>query len=111
MLSLLSLLTHLPRSGLIYGLAGWSFALLVVWQVWAVVRDAMNQARRMHQIPCANCQFFTNDPLLKCPVHPRLAMSEQAIGCPDYQATGYQIDQDKTASNVDRSSRQIPVFK
>jgi RNA polymerase subunit RPABC4/transcription elongation factor Spt4 len=38
----------------------------------------------MHQIPCADCQFFTHNMRLKCPVHPTEALSEQAIGCTDF---------------------------
>ncbi len=43
------------------------------------------QLRRLHQIPCSNCLFFTGEYNLKCPVHPCKALSEQAIDCVDYQ--------------------------
>jgi RNA polymerase subunit RPABC4/transcription elongation factor Spt4 len=39
----------------------------------------------MHQIPCHNCQFFTNNYRLKCTVHPSIANTEEAIDCSDYQ--------------------------
>jgi RNA polymerase subunit RPABC4/transcription elongation factor Spt4 len=39
----------------------------------------------MHQIPCTGCVFFTNDHRLKCPVRPKVAMTEEAIGCMDYR--------------------------
>jgi RNA polymerase subunit RPABC4/transcription elongation factor Spt4 len=38
----------------------------------------------MRQIPCSNCQFFVDSRYLKCPVHPKIALSEAAIGCDDY---------------------------
>jgi hypothetical protein len=38
----------------------------------------------MHQIPCAKCQFFTNDHRLKCTVNPIIANTERAICCSDY---------------------------
>jgi hypothetical protein len=41
----------------------------------------------MHQIPCAQCQYFSGNYLLKCPVHPQQALSEAAIGCPDFAST------------------------
>lgn len=66
--------------------AAWAFMFLVVWSAWAVIRDAAKQAVHLHQIPCANCQFFTGDYHLKCTVHPSTAMSEAAINCPDYRA-------------------------
>jgi RNA polymerase subunit RPABC4/transcription elongation factor Spt4 len=42
----------------------------------------------MHQIPCANCQFFTRDYHLKCTVHPAQALTEEAIGCGDFETYG-----------------------
>ncbi len=39
----------------------------------------------MHQIPCSNCKFFTNDHRLKCTVSPSIANTEQAINCGDYR--------------------------
>ena len=42
--------------------------------------------KRLHQIPCSNCAFFTGDYRLKCPVHPHEALSEEAIGCFDYES-------------------------
>jgi hypothetical protein len=46
----------------------------------------------MHQIPCANCQFFTGDYHLKCPIHPAIALSEAAIGCPDYRSQSDRLE-------------------
>ncbi|WP_322744170.1 MULTISPECIES: hypothetical protein [unclassified Coleofasciculus] len=45
----------------------------------------------MHQIPCAYCQFFTNDHRLKCTVNPSIASSENAINCRDYCPVNKQI--------------------
>jgi hypothetical protein len=43
------------------------------------------QLQRLNQIPCSNCLFFTGEYNLKCAVHPCKALSEEAIGCADYQ--------------------------
>lgn len=64
--------------------AAWSFVLLTVLQIYSATRDGVKRAQQMHQIPCANCQFFTGDYNLKCTVHPTSALSEDAIGCMDY---------------------------
>jgi hypothetical protein len=64
----------------------WSSVLMVVWRLFAMTRDTVNRAKQMHQIPCPDCQFFTGDYNLKCPVHPMSALSEDAIDCPDYFA-------------------------
>jgi hypothetical protein len=63
----------------------WSFVLLTAWSLWSAMRDGMSNAKRMHQIPCANCQFFTGDYHLKCTVRPTTALSESAIDCIDYE--------------------------
>lgn len=63
----------------------WSLVLLTLGQLLALTRDGLQRARIMHQIPCAQCRYFTHSPLLKCPVHPRTALSEAAIGCVDYE--------------------------
>ncbi len=64
--------------------AAWAIVGMGAWTVWTAVRDGVARGRRMHQIPCANCQYFSGDYHLKCPVHPTVALSEGAIGCPDF---------------------------
>jgi hypothetical protein len=70
----------------IYALCGLAFMLMLASSLGALIREAIKHTSRMHQIPCANCQFFTNDYSLKCTIHPSEALSEAAINCPDYQA-------------------------
>jgi hypothetical protein len=67
-----------------FGVA-WLFVGLIAWSVWSLIRDALTSAKKMHQIPCAHCQFFTNSHYLKCPIHPTSALSLDAINCPDYE--------------------------
>ncbi|MDJ0571308.1 MAG: hypothetical protein QNJ53_19965 [Pleurocapsa sp. MO_192.B19] len=47
--------------------------------------DTVARARKMHQIPCTKCRFFTGDYRLKCTVNPSIANTEEAINCPDCQ--------------------------
>ncbi|MEL6246866.1 MAG: hypothetical protein AAFN18_09065 [Cyanobacteria bacterium J06554_6] len=63
----------------------WSLVILGGWQLIAATRDSLSQAQTMHQIPCADCRFFTNSHHLKCPVHPSQAMTRAAIGCGDFE--------------------------
>lgn len=66
--------------------------ILVVWTI-AVYRLSnpkvrVNQeitSRSSGQVPCRTCRFFTNNPYLKCAVHPSIALTKQAIDCTDYQ--------------------------
>lgn len=64
----------------------WLLMALFVWNIWDGVRATWARAKQMHQVPCSNCVFFTNNHRLKCTVHPDIANSESAIDCRDYQA-------------------------
>lgn len=60
------------------GLCGWSLI--------SAVMDAVAKAKRMHQVPCYKCRFFTRDYRLKCTIKPHDANTELAIDCSDYQS-------------------------
>ncbi|NJK73498.1 MAG: hypothetical protein HC849_33245 [Oscillatoriales cyanobacterium RU_3_3] len=64
----------------------WGVMFLIFSSISGSVADSLRRARRMHKIPCANCVFFTGDYHLKCPVNPKIALSEEAIDCPDYRS-------------------------
>ncbi len=72
--------------------AAWGIIVLTVWNLVAATRDSVKRAKVMHQIPCADCRYFTNNHLLKCPLHPKTALSEEAINCGDYESSGVVID-------------------
>jgi hypothetical protein len=40
--------------------------------------------KTLEQIPCKNCNFYSNDPHLKCAVNPSAVMTEKAVDCTDY---------------------------
>ena len=42
--------------------------------------------RSLDKIPCKNCNFYSNDPHLKCAVNPSSVMTEKAVDCSDYCA-------------------------
>jgi hypothetical protein len=69
----------LCRIAIWIGLIGFILALGLA------VRDGFSRLRRLHQIPCSHCAFFTGDYRLKCTVHPCSALSEDAIDCLDYE--------------------------
>lgn len=66
----------------------WSFMFCLGLSLWAFLREAILVSQRLHQIPCSHCQFCTNNPVLKCTVHPQAALTEQAIHCPDFYPEG-----------------------
>ncbi|MEL6931131.1 MAG: hypothetical protein AAFO95_21300, partial [Cyanobacteria bacterium J06600_6] len=57
---------------------------LCSWSVISFCLDIIAQAKRMHQIPCTKCRYFTGDYRLKCTVNPAQANTEEAIGCSDF---------------------------
>ncbi|MBR8826823.1 MAG: hypothetical protein DSM107014_02790 [Gomphosphaeria aponina SAG 52.96 = DSM 107014] len=65
--------------------SAWTFVILLGWSLWSGMRATVARAKQMHQIPCANCQFFTNDYRLKCTIQPYIANTEKAIDCCDYR--------------------------
>jgi len=63
----------------------WYLVVTIARSIVSAARDGAAQVRTLHQIPCADCAFFTGDYHLKCPVRPSEALSELAIHCPDFQ--------------------------
>ena len=87
-LQLLYLLIHAIQPFLvpICFFCAWTLVFLLAWNLWTAIRDGVTITKRLHQIPCANCQYFTGDYRLKCTVQPSIANSEEAIECLDFQA-------------------------
>lgn len=69
-------------------LLAWGLVGLTAWNLITAVRDGVTRATVMHKIPCAECRYFTNDHRLKCPIHPKIALSESAIDCMDFDHAG-----------------------
>ncbi|MEM7590261.1 MAG: hypothetical protein AAF383_01850, partial [Cyanobacteria bacterium P01_A01_bin.83] len=45
------------------------------WRSLIISKHAAQHLKRLHQIPCDKCAYFTRDYRLKCTVNPMLAMS------------------------------------
>ena len=71
-------------------LIAWILIAVFAWSCWLAAKDGITTVQRLHQIPCSTCQFFTGSYQLKCPVHPKMALSEEAINCSDYDPKGSQ---------------------
>jgi hypothetical protein len=72
-------------------LAIWALVLLFVLAMLLAIQDGTRRLRRLHQVPCFGCRYYTGSPYLKCPVRPRDAASEAAIDCPDYEAAAARL--------------------
>ena len=60
-----------------------------LWNSWLTFHQGINYIKRLHQIPCSRCAFFTGDYRLKCTVHPSKALTENALECLDYEPTNH----------------------
>ncbi|MGF1460135.1 MAG: hypothetical protein ACFBSG_14060 [Leptolyngbyaceae cyanobacterium] len=69
----------------------WATVLFGVWSLWSTLRNGVRRAQKMHQIPCADCQYFSGNYFLKCPLHPKEALSEAAIHCGDFEANRLDV--------------------
>ena len=62
----------------------WGLVFCCFWTVWSAIRDTAARTKQMHQIPCSECRYFTNDYRLKCTVCPTIANTENAIDCSQF---------------------------
>jgi len=65
-------------------LVAWTLFFGSLWILGVTTQEGIASVKRLHRIPCANCEFFTDDYRLKCPVRPLSALTEEAICCSDY---------------------------
>nr|WP_293135179.1 hypothetical protein [Okeania sp. SIO3I5] len=61
-----------------------------LWNFYVTFKSGINYVKRLHQIPCSRCTFFTDDYRLKCTVHPYSALTETALNCSDYEPNNNQ---------------------
>lgn len=59
----------------------WTMVILSILSVWLTLKKGANHLKRLHEIPCHNCEFFTNDYRLKCTVQLKRVLSKPlAVG-------------------------------
>ncbi len=56
------------------------------WSSWNTLQKDWLHLKKLHQIPCDRCVFYTGEYYLKCTVHPYKAFHEEAIDCMDYRS-------------------------
>jgi hypothetical protein len=67
----------------------WISTFLLAWHAIASLIQGIARVKRLHQIPCSHCKFFSGEYHLKCTIRPSTALSEDAINCMDYQPQNY----------------------
>lgn len=75
---------------IILSFIAWSLGLDLVYRLGITSVEGWKQLHRMHQVPCSRCVYFTGDYNLKCTVRPGDALTEQAIGCRDFEVVSYK---------------------
>lgn len=73
-----------PLVVLVCCVTAWALLTIFLSSTWVAARDGIARVKRLHQIPCSGCQFFTGEYTLKCTVHPISALTEEAIDCSDF---------------------------
>lgn len=63
----------------------WSIVILAIGSFCLMLNKGTKHLKKLHDVPCSGCDFFTNDYRLKCTIHPYKACSEEAIGCIDFE--------------------------
>lgn len=65
--------------------AVWAAVVCVIADTWKLNRKDMKTSKDIAQLPCKKCQFFSNNPYVKCAVNPCVAMTTAANECQDYR--------------------------
>nr|WP_071588415.1 hypothetical protein [Chlorogloeopsis fritschii] len=76
-------------SKIFFTTCAWGISILSFWTIVLSFKKGMGHLKRLHQIPCSGCEYFTNDYRLKCTVHPINACTEEAIDCRDFEPKNY----------------------
>lgn len=84
-----------------------NFTVIIFWTIVVLgvsqyiinrLKLAINYVKKLHKIPCSNCQYFTNNYYLKCTVNPQIALHEEAIYCREFKAKS-NFDLEKFTNN------------
>ena len=79
------IINQIPISQLVYMVGIWLVIVILAKSIFSFFYDGWRQVQILHQIPCSQCTYFTDDYHLKCTLHPYDAGSTEAINCRDYE--------------------------
>jgi hypothetical protein len=77
---------------LLLGAFAWLLVGSIFLSLWKTTKAGIVHLKKLHQVPCSRCAFFTGDYRLKCTVNPLMAMSEEAINCRDFEPKSPTLD-------------------
>jgi len=76
------------------GILGFSLAFILGWMVFCITilrkrkiaeKEVITTLKCGEQVYCKSCRFFSNNPYLKCALHPSSVLTKQAKDCSDYE--------------------------
>jgi hypothetical protein len=76
---------------LLLGTFAWLLVGTLFLRLWQTTKAGITHLKKLHQVPCSRCAFFTGDYRLKCTVNPSIAMSEEAIDCRDFESKLHEL--------------------
>lgn len=67
-------------------IAIWAGVVCVIADTWKLNRKEVKTTRQIAQLPCKKCQYFSNNPYMKCAVNPYVAMTPAANDCSEFRS-------------------------
>lgn len=90
MYNIILLQVHQSVTTSIFAVLIWVGLFSSLGSLWVALREGFAYLKRLHQVPCSRCAFYTGDYRLKCTVHPCKALTEEAINCLDYEPASHR---------------------
>lgn len=63
----------------------WAMIIFAFSRSIQTLKAGRDHLASLHEIPCSQCQYFTQNYSLKCTVHPYEALTQDAINCLDFE--------------------------
>lgn len=67
-------------------IAIWAGVVCIIADTWKLNRKEVKNTRQLAQLPCKKCQYFSNNPYMKCAVNPYVAMTPAANDCAEFRS-------------------------
>jgi len=84
---------YLSPIGLLFS---WIIFFLVLRKVQSVLDNKMVfSVKSLHQVPCKNCRFYSNNHYLKCAVQPSIVMTDEAKNCTEFSSKKDNLSEKK----------------
>ncbi|QLE55990.1 hypothetical protein [Nostoc sp. TCL26-01] len=71
----------------------WVIFFIILRKIRSILEEKMVfTVKGLHQLPCRNCQFYSNNHYLKCAVNPSIVLTEEAKKCSEYSPKKDKFD-------------------